>query len=58
MIINGDFERTYESLYNLRINQHLPRRAEENKNNSQAKLVCFMAKIYTGISEHELAYKN
>ena len=58
MIINGDFERTYESLYDLRINQHLPRRAEENKNNSQVKLVCFMAKIDTGISKYELAYKN
>ena len=51
MIINGDFERTYESLYDLRINQHLPRRAEENKNNSHVKLVCFMAKIDTGISK-------
>jgi hypothetical protein len=58
MIINGDFERTYESLYNLRIDQHLPRRAEENKNNSQVKLACFMAKIYTGISKYELAYKK
>jgi len=31
MIINGDFERTHESLHNLRINQHLSRRAEENE---------------------------
>jgi len=58
MIINGDFERTYESLHNLRINQHLPRRVVENKNNFQVKLACFMAKIYNGISKYEFTYKN
>jgi len=58
MIINVDFERTHESLYNLRNNQHLSRRAEENKNNSRVRLACCMAKIHTEISKYELKYKD
>jgi hypothetical protein len=58
MIINVDFERTYESLYNLSISRHLSRRAEENKNKSQVRLACCMAKIHNGISKYELKYRD
>lgn len=58
MIINGNSERIYESVYILRINQHLPKTGEEDENNSQVKLACFMAKIHTRISKYELVYKD
>jgi hypothetical protein len=57
MIINGDFERIYESLSILRINQCLPK-TDEDENNSQVRLACFIAKIHTGISKYELAYMD
>jgi hypothetical protein len=45
--MNDDFERMYESLSVLRINQHLPKRAQKNSNKFQVRLAGFMAKIHT-----------
>ena len=47
MIMNGNFERPYETPSILKIKQHLPRRAEENKTKFWVRLAGFMAKMHT-----------
>jgi hypothetical protein len=56
MIMNGNFERPYETPSILRIKQHLPRRAEENKTKFWVRLAGFMAKMHTRDPKIELVY--